>query len=398
MASGVTPHRKEVHKLNTSRFLKVLSALSCVAVAEMAHAQFSDDFESYPAGSAIAGQGGWTEWTGSTDVSGHISTLYANSGTKSLEIVGAVGGSTGGGDDTVHTFTGATTGKWVFKVMTYVPTTATGTAWIILLNTYPASVNPHWSVQVELNANNNTVYSDHLVTTTLPLIKGQWVEFRVEVDLNADQAKYFYNNTQLGLPVSWKALYGATGGAQNIAAVDLYGGEPATGGTSGTYYDDISLQPAPSATTILATSTNLAPGLVISGTPADMNASDDIYYVLRPGIVFSTTQSPIVLTLSGNAPGATASDLKMVVESKANQANIGETIEAWNFTTSAWVQLNQTVLTTSDVVKTLTIANPNQFIGPSNEVRTRILYKTVGPVFSYPWRVSIDEATWRYTP
>lgn len=155
---------------------------------------------------------------------------------------------------------------------------------------------------------------------------------------------------------------------------------------------------APPAVTVNPTTTSLSPGIVVSGLPSDMYTSNDMYYVLRPGIVLSSQQSPIVLNLSGSAPGANPSQLNMVVESKADQSNVRETIEVYNFSTAAYEVLNQTVLTTSDVVKDLAIPSPANHVGPGNEVRTRISYKAAGPILTYPWRVSIDEATWRYTP
>ena len=45
--------------------------------------------------------------------------------------------------------------------------------------------------------------------------------------------------------------------------------------------------------TIAATTTLLSPGIVVSGTPADLNSSNDVYYTLRPGVVLSSSQSPI---------------------------------------------------------------------------------------------------------
>ncbi len=149
--------------------------------------------------------------------------------------------------------------------------------------------------------------------------------------------------------------------------------------------------------TITASSTSLAPGIVISGTPADMFTSNDVYYVLRPGIVLSSSQSPIVLVLSGHGPGGNVSTLNMVVESHADQANIRQTIEVYNFDTPSYEMLDQSALLTSDRSREFPIASPSAHIGPGHEVRTRLSYKAVGPILSYPWRVSIDEATWRYT-
>ena len=149
------------------------------------------------------------------------------------------------------------------------------------------------------------------------------------------------------------------------------------------------------AEVVTPTTTTLSPGIVVSGSPSDMFTSNDISYVLRPGIVLSSSQSPVILGLSGHDNGGVATSLQMVVESRANQANVRETIEAFNFSSGSYETLNQQVLTLSDVVKTLTIENPSQHIGPGNEVRARISYKAAGPILAYPWRVSIDEATWR---
>ena len=129
-----------------------------------------------------------------------------------------------------------------------------------------------------------------------------------------------------------------------------------------------------------------------------MFTSNDVYFVLRPGVVLSSSQSPIVLVLSGTAPGSAASSLSMIVEAHANQANIRQTVDSYNFSTSAYDTLNPAVLPLMDAIATLPISSPNNHIGPGNEVRTPLSYKAVGPILSYPWRVSIDEATWRYTP
>lgn len=150
-------------------------------------------------------------------------------------------------------------------------------------------------------------------------------------------------------------------------------------------------------TTINPSSMTLTPGIVVSGNLNSLFNSDDNYLVLRPGIVFSTQQDPIVMTLSGTAPGNTPSMLQFVWESKANQGNIRETVRAFNFMTNSYDQLNQVVLTTGDVMRSANLSSPSNYIGPNNEVRAQMVYRTVGPVFSFPWLVSIDEATWRYT-
>lgn len=152
--------------------------------------------------------------------------------------------------------------------------------------------------------------------------------------------------------------------------------------------------------TVFASSTSLGPGFVQSGMPADLNTSNDLYYVLRPGVVFTTSQSPIVLTASYTLPAGSASALGAVIESRAQQGNTRQTIEVFNFSTNSYTLLNQQVLPTTfpDTVVTSPMAPTASYIGAGNEVRLRISYRAIGPVFSYPWRVLLDEATIRFVP
>jgi hypothetical protein len=150
---------------------------------------------------------------------------------------------------------------------------------------------------------------------------------------------------------------------------------------------------------ILPTSAHVGPGFVVSGAPAGLNTTNDDYYVLGPGIVFSSSQSPIVLTVTYTLASSNPGTLVAVVESKAQQGNTRQTIEVLDFDTQSYDLLNQQVLpmTSPDTVVTLPLT-PANHIGPGNEVRLRISYKTIGPVFAYPWRVLLDETTLRYAP
>jgi hypothetical protein len=206
-----------------------------------------ENFESYLPGE-ICGLNGWEPWLGSTDVCGAASTEQAFTGNRSLKIVGNIGGSTGQGDDTVHRFSGVGAGIWTFKAMTFVPINATGSAYLNLLNTYDdppgsPSTDYRWSLQVRFDATANQVMADLNVGAT-SLIKGRWVEFRVEIDLDNDRADYFYDGVRFVQARSWSCGIGAPfcGTHARIEALDLYAGEPSANGTSGMYFDDISLQ------------------------------------------------------------------------------------------------------------------------------------------------------------
>jgi len=197
--------------------------------------EYEDDFESYPLGE-ICGQNGWEEWDGSSDVCGSVVEDESFDGFQSLEIVGATGPA---GDDTVQRFD-IEGGVWPFRIMTYVPRDAVGDASIILLNSYPPALgNASWSVVIALDATSGNV-EDWVDIPLADLVFGHWVEFRLEIDLDADTVDYYYDGELILAAQSWKNKI-ANGGTPRIEALDLYGGEPTGSGTTGTYFDTIVL-------------------------------------------------------------------------------------------------------------------------------------------------------------
>ena len=204
----------------------------------------------------------------------------------------------------------------------------------------------------------------------------------------------------------------ATGGSNTRFWEKLTAGNPEVNGWEGneafgvTYPTNpvanlsMKLTAGPASTIITEDSVTLGPGIVLSGVPSDLNTSNDVYYTLRPGVVISSAQSPIVLTWIGHAPGSSPSSLSSTVEARAQQANCRQTIEVFNYSTALYEQLNQQVLPTStpDTVVTSNIANPAQHIGTGNEVKLKISYKAVGPILSYPWRIFMDQVIETYTP
>ncbi len=220
------------------RILSIIILSACAA--PLAAQGISDNFDGYTPGN-LCTQSTWQEWCGSTDVCGEVSTEQANSSPNSLKLVGNVGGGGGLGDDTVHRFN-ITSGQWTFKLMTFCPDGMTGTGFLIMLNTYldeSCAGTNNWSLQVWLDADLGTVHAD-FDNETVPLIQGRWVEFRAEIDLDADLVDYYYDGVQFVFDKSWKdGLSG--GGVAEIRALDLYAGEPTFFGSSGHYIDDVSL-------------------------------------------------------------------------------------------------------------------------------------------------------------
>ncbi len=206
------------------RLLLVLCTLAMGALLPAAvQADWMDDFESYAPGTSLHGVGGWIGWLNDPAATAYVSNLYAHGGSNSVAITGP--------SDLVHRYAGYTSGMWTYTAWMYIPTNFTGQTYFILLNTYAATQN--WSVQVYFQ--NGQVVNEFLPGAALPWILGQWVELRLEIDLDNDLQTFYYGGNVL-YTSSWTD--GASGGgALNIGAVDLY-----ANGASPVYYDDMSLE------------------------------------------------------------------------------------------------------------------------------------------------------------
>ena len=196
----------------------------------MAAAATFDDFESYPVGSNLHNQRGWTGWLNNPGVGALVVTNFAFSPIRSVNITGP--------SDFVRTFSNATNGQWVFSVMQYIPSTSTGTNYIILMNQYQppyATTNDlSWSVQIQNNLDTGQIISDFGGGATLPMVTGQWVQVRCEINLAAKLVSEFYNGQFLGTHV-WNGVLGFPG-LNEIQALDLFANNAGP-----VYYDNVQL-------------------------------------------------------------------------------------------------------------------------------------------------------------
>lgn len=192
---------------------------------------WSDDIDSYVTDSQLHGQGGWKGWANDPAAGALAVDDQARSTPNSIQILGAA--------DLVREYTAFDSGRWTYTAHQYIPATFTGESYFILLNTYvdgcTGSPACNWSVQVLFNAATDTMGPDFgICTGSLPIVYDQWVEIRVEIDLDADLQTFFYGGQQL-YQCSWSQ--GASGGGvTSIRAVDLFANN-----ASAVFYDDLSL-------------------------------------------------------------------------------------------------------------------------------------------------------------
>jgi hypothetical protein len=213
------------------RFILVSLVLAtCLAVPGVVQGQFFfDNFDSYAAGSTIAGQGGWETWAGDPGANAMVSNAFSHSAPNSLAVSGTA--------DIVHQFAGVTTGTWYAKVQTYVPSTQIGDLYFIILNRYDGACanagDCDWSVQIRMTATAGEVASEGGTSNPssaapLTLIMNQWVEILVEINLSANTYTAYYNGTLLDT-LPWTVT-----GDINVAAFDLF-----SNGSTESYMDDV---------------------------------------------------------------------------------------------------------------------------------------------------------------
>ncbi len=183
-------------------------------------ADWEDNFDSYANGSGLHGQGNWEGWNNDPAFDAYVTDIYSYSSPHSVAISTT--------SDIVQPFS-ETSGEWIMTSWHYVPSSSTGQQYWILCNTYPTSYNEDWSLQMNLDSDAGTVSADE-GSAVATLIFDQWIELKVEINLNDDTQDVYYNGIFL------ESLNWSSGGQIAIGCLDLF----SPGGTT-IYWDDCSL-------------------------------------------------------------------------------------------------------------------------------------------------------------
>lgn len=185
-----------------------------------------ENWDSYPTGQNMHGIGGWKGWGNTPSATAYTSDVQRISLPNSIDV--------NGGTDLVHEYA-ISSGVWTYTASQYIPTSFSGTSYFILLNQYddPGN-NLNWSIEIQFDSASNSVINDGPDGGVLAMVKGQWVELRTEIDLDADWVEFYYGGALLFDGVWSQAMSG--GGITSIGAVDLF-----ANGATPVYYDDLSL-------------------------------------------------------------------------------------------------------------------------------------------------------------
>jgi F5/8 type C domain len=273
-------------------------ALAVAGICSTAAAQaFTEDFDSYAAGTNLQNVGGWKGWDGAAGASAPVSNAFAYSGSNSVEIIASA--------DLVHEFDVAG-GKWIFSTMMYVPSGSTGTSYFILLNSYDDGANQDWSAQIVIDMTAGTLSSYYVAGSGATIVYDEWVELKLVIDLDEDTVDEYYNGALLATH-EWDDDDHGT-----IGAIDLYGNS-----ASSVYYDDIMLEsynawssdPGPADT-----EPDAARDVVLSWTPGIYAATHDVYFGTDYDAVSSASRDNPMDVLVSEGQAATTLDLEGLLE------------------------------------------------------------------------------------
>jgi hypothetical protein len=146
------------------------------------------------------------------------------------------------------------------------------------------------------------------------------------------------------------------------------------------------------------TSTALVRGNISSGNlTSSVRYPDDARLVITPGVVFSSSQDPVVIESVATSPYGATTTLAFEIESSASSANIRQSIELYDYVDGRYELADQRNLSPSDLRITInTPGPPNNFIqSGTHQIRARVSYRATGAVFQYPWEARIDMIHWK---
>jgi len=218
--------------------MKRLLMTSCavLAVTVAAHANWSENFDSYAAGTKLDNVGGWFGWDNAPAAAGTVSSDFWLSEPNSIVVSNSMG------NDAVHPFDPITSGSWVFTGHQYIPSGLDGETHFILNSVYNHGGPYEWAIEMHMNPTTGLVSEAIHGGTTTPIVYDAWVEVQVAFDLDADTFEAYYNSVMIASGTWTSANYPTLA----FANVDLYAPheEPV-------YWDDLSLVPTPGVLAML---------------------------------------------------------------------------------------------------------------------------------------------------
>jgi hypothetical protein len=284
-----------VSRMGTKKLVLLIAALASAATASAG--VFVDDFESYATGKTLHGQGEWKGWDNNPGAGATVSTMFACSGVKAVEVLGS--------SDLVHELKQAG-GTWSFSIRQYIPSGGTGLSCFILLNRYKdggSNGYDDWSIQTSYNLATGAITCLHGgIPGAAEIVFDQWVEIRLLINLDQNTFEEFYHGRQIAAGPWDDDAHGT------FQALDLFGN-----GAAAVYYDDVKIAAYHISEAQNPTPADGATGVatpLLRWTAGETALLHDVYFGKGPLLtaadkVASRLSYPLYYHLAGLEPGVT---------------------------------------------------------------------------------------------
>ena len=131
-------------------------------------------------------------------------------------------------------------------------------------------------------------------------------------------------------------------------------------------------------------------GIPINAQLSGIEESDDNYATFNPGFTLTNQEAPVWLVFDGTAPSAT----DFQVEANVNTPNLTYTVEAFNFGSGTFEELESFPGSFNTDSVTASSITPADHIGPNGETRARVGWRVTGFTLIFPWEVRVDHVGW----
>ncbi|MEM7455944.1 MAG: hypothetical protein AAF456_16455 [Planctomycetota bacterium] len=288
------------------------------------HAQWSDNFDSYANGTNVNGVNGWENWDNDPSFNAFVLNTQSSSAPNAIGINPS--------SDVIHRMGNPTSGKWELTCDQYIPGSATGQQYFIMLNTYNAGAGgaKSWSIQLLFDNDTGMLTDDYDGGWGgASIVYDQWVELRFIIDLDNDTVDQYYDGTLINSGQSWTQRNGGAAGAAEIGCVDLF-----SNGGSICYYDNLLLLPADPA--IVAPETTLVVhGSTNSGGVDSLAESDNVDLSISRAP--NDLQSRTTFIAKATSPTQTPFQFDVTVEGSVfSRVAVTQNIELFNYDTGGW--------------------------------------------------------------
>ncbi len=173
--------------------------------------------------------------------------------------------------------------------------------------------------------------------------------------------------------------------------VTVFNPTPGGGTTSGLTFTVNPIEVDPSSLTLVK-------GVFVSGSVSSVVLSDDVRYRASTGPVslIAVLSPKVQIETTGTTGAPSASQINVSVESQGTSTGYNQSIAAWNFSSSSWVNLRSDPLTLGDTTRTFSItSNASQYLS-GGQVRLRVQYLRVRRAPAAEMRV--DRIHWSIHP